>query len=40
MIWILILQGYSRFMDKYSEKVRNKYVNFEGKKIYLLKEKD
>ena len=37
MIWILILQGYSRFMDKYSEKVRNKYVNFEGKKNISIK---
>ena len=32
MIWILILQGYSRFMEKYSELVRERYVNFEGKK--------
>jgi hypothetical protein len=32
MIWILILQGYSRFMDKYSELVREKYVNFSGQK--------
>ena len=36
MIWILILQGYSRFMDKYSELVREKYVNFEGKKTIFL----
>ena len=33
MIWILILQGYSRFMEKYSELVRERCVNFEGKKI-------
>ena len=32
MIWLLILQGYSKFMDKYSELVREKYVNFEGQK--------
>ena len=32
MIWLLILQGYSRFMDKYSELVREKYVNFSGQK--------
>ena len=32
MIWILILQGFSRFMEKYSEKVREKFVNFSGKK--------
>ena len=30
MILILFLQGYSRFMEKHSEKVRNAYVNFEG----------
>ena len=36
MIWILILQGYSRFIDKYSELVREKYVNFEGKKTLFL----
>ena len=28
MILILFLQGYSRFMEKYSEKFRNQYVNF------------
>ena len=32
MIWILILQGFSRFMEKYAEQVREKFVNFEGKK--------
>ena len=32
MIWLLILQGYSRFMDKYSELIREKYVNLEGQK--------
>ena len=32
MILILFLQGYSRFMDNHSEKLRNIYVNFEGKK--------
>ena len=32
MIWLLILQGYSRFKEKYSELVREKYVNFKGKK--------
>jgi len=32
MIWILILQGYARFMEKYSELVREKYVTFQGKK--------
>ena len=37
MIWILILQGYSRFMEKYSELVREKYVNFNGKKVIQFK---
>ena len=32
MIWLMFLQGYSRFMEKYSELVREKYVNFQGKK--------
>ena len=32
MIWILVLQGFSRFMEKYAEQVREKFVNFEGKK--------
>ena len=32
MILLLFLQGYSRFMEKYSERVRNLYVNFKGKK--------
>lgn len=30
--WLLIMQGYSRFMEKYSESVREKIVNFSGKK--------
>ena len=37
IIWILFLQGFSRFMDKYSEKVRNKFVTFTGKKIINVK---
>ena len=37
MILLLFLQGYSRFMEKYSEKVRNQYVNFEGKKTLIVK---
>ena len=36
MIWILFLQGYSRFMEKYHEKVRFNYVNFENKKKLSL----
>ena len=36
MIWLLVLQGFSRFLDKYHELVRKKFVNFEGKKtIYI-----
>ena len=31
-IWLLIMQGYTRFMEKYSEKVRDKVVNFSDKK--------
>ena len=37
MILLLFLQGYSRFMEKYSERVRSQYVNFEGKKILVVK---
>ena len=36
MIWLLILQGYSRFMDKYSELVKEKYVNFSGQKTLYI----
>ena len=36
MIWLLILQGYSRFMDKYSDLVREKYVNFSGQKTLYI----
>ena len=32
MIWILVLQGFSRFMEKYEDSVRDIFVNFEGKK--------
>ena len=37
MILLLFLQGYSRFMEKYYERVRNQYVNFEGKKTLIVK---
>ena len=38
MIWILILQGFSRFMEKYKEEVREKFVNFSGKKdLFILR---
>lgn len=36
MIWLLILQGYSKFMEKYSELVREQYVNFDGKKALCV----
>ena len=32
MIWLLVLQGFSRFMEKYADLVREKFVNFQGKK--------
>ena len=37
MILLLFLQGYSRFMEKYSERVRNQYVNFKGRKTFVVK---
>ena len=37
MILLLFLQGYSRFMEKNTEKLRNIYVNFEGKKTLIVK---
>ena len=36
MILLLFLQGYSRFMEKNSEKFRHIYVNFEGKKTLTV----
>ena len=36
MILLLFLQGYTRFMDKNSEKLRNVYVNFKGKKTLIV----
>ena len=39
MLLILFLQGYSRFMEKYAEKFRNQYVNFEGKKKLTVERK-
>ena len=32
MLWILFLQGYSKFMDKYAETFRSSYVNFKEQK--------
>ena len=36
MIWILVLQGFSRFMEKYEDSVRDIFVNFEGKKELIV----
>jgi hypothetical protein len=36
MIWILVLQGFSRFMEKYENLVRERFVNFTGKKDLKL----
>ena len=36
MILLLFLQGYTRFMDQNSEKLRNIYVNFGGKKELVV----
>ena len=32
MIWLLIAQGFSRFMEKHANLVRERFVNFSGKK--------
>ena len=32
MIWLLIAQGFSRFMEKHENLVRERFVNFSGKK--------
>ena len=40
MILILFLQGYSRIMEKHSEKLRNVYVNFEGQKTLTVIRED
>lgn len=36
MILLLFLQGYAKFMEKNSEKLRNIYVNFEGQKTLTV----
>jgi len=36
MILLLFLQGYSRFMENHSEKLRNIYVNFQGQKTLTV----
>ena len=35
ILWMLIIQGFSRHVDQNSEKLRNKFVNFEGKKTLI-----
>ena len=37
MIWLLIAQGFSRFMEKYENLVRERFVNFTGKKDLKVK---
>ena len=37
MIWLLIEQGFVRYIEKYKDKVRGKFVNFSGKKELKLK---
>ena len=32
MIWLMVLQGFSRFMEKFGSTVKDKFVNFDGKK--------
>jgi len=40
MIWILVLQGFSRFMEKYENLVRERFVNFQGKKDLKIERLD
>ena len=35
-LWMLIIQGFSRHIDQNSEKLRNKLVDFDGKKILIV----
>ena len=37
MVWLLIEQGFVRYIEKYKDKVRGKFVNFSGKKELKLK---
>jgi len=36
VIWKLILNAFSKHMNNCSQKLRNKFANFEGLQIYLL----
>lgn len=36
ILWMLIVQGFSRHVEKNSEELRNKFVNFQGKKEIKL----
>ena len=36
ILWMLIIQGFSRHVEQNSEKLRNKFVNFEGKKDLVV----
>ena len=35
-LWMLIIQGFSRHIDQNAEKLRNKLVDFDGKKILIV----
>ena len=37
MIWLLIEQGFVRYIEKYKDKVRENFVNFSGKKELKIK---
>ena len=36
IVWLLILQGFSRYVNNYSEELKKQFVDFEGKKELLL----
>ena len=36
ILWMLIVQGFSRHIDQNAEKLRNKFVDFDGKKALIV----
>ena len=36
ILWMLIVQGFSRHIDQNAEKLRNKFVDFDGKKALVV----
>ena len=36
ILWMLIVQGFSRHVDQNAEKIRNKFVDFDGKKALVV----